>query len=46
VGAGLLAPGPRDLHAADSGTIAAGAFRLGYKIEGTGAPAIVIGSSV
>jgi proline iminopeptidase len=32
--------------AADSGTVAAGRFRLGYRIEGTGRPAIVIGSSV
>ena len=32
--------------AVDSGTIAAGRFRLGYRIEGTGRPAIVIGSSV
>src|SRR6185503_630310 len=29
----------------DTGTIAAGAFRLRYRIEGTGAPAIVIGSA-
>ena len=32
--------------AAESGTVAAGPFTLGYRIEGTGRPAIVIGSSV
>jgi proline iminopeptidase len=31
---------------ADSGTIISGGFRLGYRIEGTGRPAIVIGSAV
>ena len=36
------APGP----VADRGTLPAGEFRLGYRIEGKGRPAIVIGSSV
>ncbi len=31
---------------ADTGSIAAGAFRLRYRIEGTGTPTMVIGSSV
>lgn len=31
---------------ADTGSIAAGAFRLRYRIEGTGIPTLVIGSSV
>jgi proline iminopeptidase len=49
VAATLLAAGPRPAGAqaaADSGTVPAGKFRLGYRIEGTGRPAIVIGSSV
>lgn len=33
-------------EAGDTGTISAGAFRLGYRIEGNGPPAMVIGSSV
>lgn len=31
---------------ADTGSIPAGAFRLRYRVEGTGTPAIVIGSSI
>jgi proline iminopeptidase len=45
----VLAAGPRPLvaqMAVDKGTIVAGPFRLGYRIEGTGWPAIVIGSSL
>lgn len=33
------------MRQADAGTIAAGEFLLGYRIEGTGRPAVVIGSA-
>jgi proline iminopeptidase len=42
----VLLPGLEAWAAGDTGTVAAGPFRLGYRIEGTGRPAIVIGSSV
>jgi proline iminopeptidase len=33
-------------HGSDTGTIAAGRFRLRYRIEGTGSPTIAIGSAI
>jgi proline iminopeptidase len=37
---------PHQMSGADTGSVVAGAFNLHYRIEGTGTPTIVIGSSV
>jgi pimeloyl-ACP methyl ester carboxylesterase len=36
----------RGRHVSDTGTIAAGRFRLRYRLEGTGSPTIAIGSAI
>src|SRR5262249_6443267 len=36
----------RGRHVSDTGTIAAGRFRLRYRIEGTGTPTLAIGSAI